>query len=73
MVGYGRSLDTAPLPPVRPVRQGRGCLWRHGRPRRRDGEELGQAGARVGVLGRRKERAAEVGNRGGELLALPAS
>jgi NADP-dependent 3-hydroxy acid dehydrogenase YdfG len=24
------------------------------------------------VLGRRKERAAEVGNRGGELLALPA-
>ena len=33
---------------------------------------LARTGARVGVLGRRKERAAEVGNRGGELLALPA-
>jgi NAD(P)-dependent dehydrogenase (short-subunit alcohol dehydrogenase family) len=37
---------------------------------------LARAGARVGVLGRRKERAeevaAEVGNRGGEALALPA-
>jgi NAD(P)-dependent dehydrogenase (short-subunit alcohol dehydrogenase family) len=37
---------------------------------------LAMAGARVGVLGRRKERAeevaAEVGNRGGEALALPA-
>ena len=37
---------------------------------------LARAGARVGVLGRRKERAeevaAEIGNRGGEALALPA-